>query len=64
MTSSANILLKPCPRCGATKPYSGERLFPSIGWGFVISCLNCFAETKPFETPQEAMSAWNSGELA
>lgn len=63
MTDSANILLKSCSRCGASKPYSGERLFPAIGWRYVISCLNCNAETKPYETTGEVMIAWNSGEL-
>ena len=44
--------LKPCPFCGGEAEIVGYTIF----WA---TCKECTAETKDFDTKEEAIEAWN-----
>lgn len=46
-------VLKPCPFCG------GEAGITAVGWRWTIKCDTCYVETELYETPEEAVEAWN-----
>lgn len=55
--------LLPCPFCGDTS-YGGVHpvIIGSIGYGeetYGVMCENCCAEINQFDTPEEAIEAWN-----
>ena len=45
--------LKPCPFCG------GEAKVNEFNDVFFVACVVCQSETIWFETPEEAIEAWN-----
>lgn len=44
--------LKKCPFCGGEAEIAGYKIF----W---VICKECTAETKGFDTREEAIEAWN-----
>ena len=44
--------LKPCPFCGGEAGFYAE----TVHW---INCKKCGAESAYYETPEEAIEAWN-----
>lgn len=44
--------LKKCPFCGGEAEIAGDKIF----W---VICKECTAETKCFDTREEAIEAWN-----
>ena len=44
--------LKKCPFCGGEAEIAGYKIF----W---VICKECTAETKSFDTREEAIEAWN-----
>lgn len=49
----------PCPYCGSEWTQVRHMGITVLDSGYRGECDNCFAITKPFRTPEEAVAAWN-----
>lgn len=49
----------PCPYCGSEWTQVRRMGITALDSGYRGECDNCFAITKPFRTPEEAVAAWN-----
>ena len=50
--------LKPCPFCGGKADYYCEE-YDSADKGYNVECEKCEARTATYDTPEQAIDAWN-----
>ena len=50
--------LKPCD-CGCEEVYVDDEIYFEDGYRYWIRCPKCGFESKTYDTPEQAISAWN-----
>ena len=50
--------LKPCD-CGCEEVYIDDEIYFEDGYRYWIRCPKCGFESKTYDTPEQAIDAWN-----